>query len=306
MPNEPSFTVLICTHNRHEFLERALNALVHLTIEKPDQIVIVNGGDVLSDQVVEKFIGQGNVTLYLVKTVNKNLAASRNVGLPHCTGEIIAMTDDDAEVYPDWVTQMKRLHAMHPEAGAIGGSVIGINSSSSFISRLADMVTFPSLPKPAYVRTLPGVNISYKRAILERVGLQDESLFRGEDVDYNWRIKQLGYEIFYCPDIKVKHNHRPTLKQFLHQHYMYGRAYYLVRRKWMDMYCVYPHNFRCAKDYLKAVHFFVSIFYQPTLIALRLPRWIDKIGAIPILTINQIIWKSGMLYQKWLLRKEQE
>jgi glycosyltransferase involved in cell wall biosynthesis len=42
--------------------------------------------------------------------VTKNLAASRNVGLPHYTGDIVAMTDDDAEVFPDWVAQMKRAH----------------------------------------------------------------------------------------------------------------------------------------------------------------------------------------------------
>ena len=63
----------------------------------------------------------------LIKTANRNLAASRNVGLPHCTGDIIAMTDDDAKVFPDWVTAMKRAHRAHPEAGAVGGPVLGTN-----------------------------------------------------------------------------------------------------------------------------------------------------------------------------------
>ncbi len=41
------------------------------------------------------------------------------------------MTDDDAQVFPDWVTQMKRVHAQHPEAGAVGGPVIGTNTEFS-------------------------------------------------------------------------------------------------------------------------------------------------------------------------------
>ena len=88
--------------------------------------MVVNGGDERADKIVEqirqKVEGNGHsIEIKLIKTVNKNLAASRNVGLPHCTGDLVAMTDDDAEVYPDWVTQMKHVHAEHPEAGAVGG-----------------------------------------------------------------------------------------------------------------------------------------------------------------------------------------
>src|SRR5579871_6779233 len=118
-----TFSVLICTYNRHEILGVALNALINKTLEKPDQVVVVNGGDERTDQVVQQYMGLHNIDLKLIKTPNKNLATSRNVGLPHCTGEIVAMTDDDAEVYPDWVTVMKRVHAEHPEAGAVGGAV---------------------------------------------------------------------------------------------------------------------------------------------------------------------------------------
>jgi len=265
------FSVLICTYNRHHLLSQALTALVDGTEEKPDEIVVVNGGDDRADQVVEKYAGRTSVEVKLLKTVNINLAASRNVGLPHCTGDIIAMTDDDAEVLPDWVTQMKRAHREHPEAGAVGGPVIG-KGPRSLISRIADLVTFPSWPEPRYVRTLPGVNISYKREVIERIGPQDEALFRGEDVDYNWRVQKLGYKIYYDPAVKVYHYHRPTLRSFLYQHYMYGRAYYLVRRKWPEMYCVYPHSLRGWKDFLKALNFFAAVFYEPALI--------DSYGAV--------------------------
>lgn len=281
-------------------LERALEALVEHTIEKPDQIVVVNGGDECADKVVQQFVGRHSIDVCLVKTINKNLAASRNVGLPHCRGDIVAMTDDDAEVYPDWITQIKRIHAEHPEAGAIGGAIVGAASGKSLISRLADIVTFPSPAEPIYVRTVPGVNVSYKREVLDGIGPQDETLFRGEDVDFNWRVKLLGSEVLYHPAIKVKHHHRPTLRQFLLQHYMYGRAYFLVRRKWPEMYCVYPHTFRSVKDYLKAIHFLVATLYQPILFARKLPTWQDKVVAVPILIANQVAWKVGMMHQKLL------
>ena len=293
----PYFSVLICTYNRHELLRKALHALIAETVEKPDQVVVVNGGDERADAVVESFTGHDRIEVKLVKTINKNLAASRNVGLPHCTGDIIAMTDDDAQVFPDWVSQMKRAHREHPEAGAVGGPVLGTNTDS-LVGKVADLITFPSWPEPRTVRTLPGVNISYKREVVERIGLQDESLFRGEDVDYNWRVKQLGYEVYFDPAIKVWHYHRPTLRGFLNQHYMYGRAYYLVRRKWPEMYCIYPHGFRRPKDFLKAVHVLALPVYQPFLSARRLSNGPQRLLALPILFAAGVAWEYGMLVQR--------
>jgi GT2 family glycosyltransferase len=300
-------SVLICTYNRPQLLAQCLDALIFRTSEKPDQIVVVNGGDGRADEVVNAS-RQGaegtrqEISFKLIKTVNKNLAASRNVGLPLCQGDIVAMTDDDAEVYPDWVTQIKRVHAEHPEAGAVGGAVVGAQSGDDFLSRLADIVTFVSPPEPRSVRTVPGVNVSYKREVVEQVGRQDETLFRGEDVDYNWRVKQLGFDVYYHPAIRVVHHHRPTLRQFLRQHYMYGRAYYLVRGKWPDMYCVYPHALRRPKDVLKALNFIAAPFYEPVQYAAKLERLIDRVPAYPVLFANQLAWRGGMLRQKWLAR----
>lgn len=291
------FSVLIATYNRPDLLAQALAALIDRTSEKPDEVVIVNGGDERAAAVVQQYSGRNGVRIKLIRTVNRNLATSRNSGLPACEGDIVAMTDDDAEVFPDWVSCMKQIHSEHPEAGAVGGAVLGASSGVHFLSRLADMVTFSSPDTPRYVRNLPGVNVSYKRSALDRVGAQDESLFRGEDVDFNWRIKKLGFEIYYDPRIKVVHHHRPSISQFLCQHHMYGRAYYLVRRKWPDMYCVYPHRIRVFRDVAKWGYCLLSIVYQPLIFAAKLERWSDKFLAFPWLIANQFAWKGGMAYE---------
>ena len=297
--NPMKFSVLICTYNRAELLDSALRSLIETAHEKPDEIVIVNGGDGRADSVVEDRLQTTDcrkIQVKLVKTVNKNVAASRNIGLRHCLGDIIATTDDDAEVCPDWVTLMKRAHEEHPEAGAIGGLVMGKNTDS-LVGKAADLITFPSWQESQYVRTLPGVNISYKRQVVDNVGPQDETLFRGEDVDYNWRVQQLGYKIYFDPRIKVHHHHRPTVKAFLNQHYMYGRAYYQVRRKWPDMYCVYPRGIRCFRDVLKVGNFFAALLYEPVRASRKASSLISRITLLPMIFMAEFAWKSGMLMQ---------
>jgi GT2 family glycosyltransferase len=289
-------SALICTYNRADLLQGALQALLERTQEKPDQVVIVNGGDQAADELVQDFGRSAGVEVTLVNTPNKNLATSRNVGLPRCGGDIIAMTDDDAEVFPDWVTQIKRVHREHPEAGAVGGPVLP-KDQASFLARAGGLATFPSWPVPRYVRTLPGVNIAYKREAVDQVGLQDETLFRGEDVDFNWRVKRAGYEIYFDPSVKVRHHHRKTLRGLIQQQYMYGRAYVLVRRKWPEMYCVYPHGLRSTTDILKAANFLGALVYQPFLAAAALKPVHEKMMAWPILSALGLAWKAGMVAQ---------
>lgn len=290
------FTTLICTYNRHELLGKALAALLEQSKEKPDQVVVVNGGDVQADKVVLAYQEKAECEIRLVKTANKNLATSRNLGLRSCDGEIIAMSDDDGEVFPDWVTRMKVAHKMNPIAGAVGGVVLG-TSADTLLGSIADSVTFPSWPSKRFVRTLPGVNISYKRDVIEQVGPQDETLFRGEDVDYNWRIKKLGYEILFDPSIRVWHHHRPSVKGLLHQQYMYGKAYLLVRRKWREMYCVYPQEFRTPRDWLKLANFFGALVYRPFLTARNIRPWYRGVLALPMLFALGLAWRGGMAAQ---------
>lgn len=313
------FTVLICTCNRHRLLERALRALIEQTIEKPDQVVVVNGGDERADEVVQSFANDrrapdllkpassvvgpsSSVEVNLVRTVNKNLAASRNVGFPYCLGDIIAMTDDDAEVFPDWVAQMKRLHREHPEAGAVGGPVLAMDRRS-LASRLAEKVTFPSWPGPRYIRTLPTVNLSYKAEVIRHVGPQDENMWTGEDVDYNWRMMKLGYKVYFDPSVRVLHNHPRTLREFWRKHYEYGRGYYMLRKKWKDMYCIYPHELRNLKDWLKLVNFLVYPFYEPLMKAASMERIQDKLAAAPVEFVNQFIARSGLLAEFYREKK---
>ena len=144
------------------------------------------------------------------------------------------------------------------------------------------------------------MNISYKREAVVKIGHQDVMMFRGEDVDYNWRLQQLGYKILFDPEIKVYHYHRPTLKGFLNQHYMYGRAYFLVRQKWKDMYCIYPHGFYKPKDILKAVNTLAMLFYQPFLSCLKIDECVTRVRAIPLLFLAGIAWEGGMLVQAYI------
>ena len=178
------------------------------------------------------------------------MANSRNIGLPYCKGDLILQTDDDARPFPDWIERIIEAHELYPNVGVVGGDVIDANGRS-YLSQIADMATFPHHYKTCEVRSVPGVNSSYKKEVIDQVGKYDETLFRGEDVDYNWRAIKNGWKVIYIPEIKVYHVHRPTWNGLLRQHYMYGRAHFLVRSKWPEMYSPYPKKIDSIYTFLK-------------------------------------------------------
>jgi len=294
-------SVLICTYNRGSLINGTLQALIEGQEVLPDEIVVVNGGGendcgTIVNNWQEKF-----PSLKHIRTENQNLASSRNIGLRHCTGTIVVQTDDDARPFPDWIEKMSAAHELYKDAGVIGGEVVDA-SGKGLLYTVADALTFPWYPSVTEVRNVPGVNSSYKKELLDQLGDYDTHLFRGEDVDYNWRALQMGSKVLYVPGIKVYHHHRATWKGLFHQHYMYGKAYYLVRSKWPGMYSVYPRTIKSAKDILKAIYFPLSPVHNAFLRVKRVKGFFTRLLAFLPLLIVGYSWMTGLLIQRFTKR----
>jgi GT2 family glycosyltransferase len=285
-------SVLICTYKRERLLEQCLYALIKCSSELPDEIIIVDGDEGKTANIITTWQKKFS-NIKLIPTKNINPSISRNIGLVHCAGDIIALTDDDVEVTGDWIKKIKQLHEEHPEAGAIGGRIISVGDN--LLGKVADSVIFPFPDKAGYIRTVATANASYKKEAIEKVGRFDETLFRGEDVDYNWRVLQKGYKIYYDPQLIVKHHHRASWRGLLRQVFMYGKAYYLVRCKWKDMYCVYPHRLAVLKDFLKLGYFFIGIFMEPAFQLKKIKGIFGKAIIYPLLVIMQVSWRYGII-----------
>jgi glycosyltransferase involved in cell wall biosynthesis len=254
-------SILICTYNRGNLIHETLQSLIEEQTIEADQIVVVNGGGERDCNETLDYWKAKCGYLEVINCKNLNLANSRNVGIRACKGDLVLMTDDDARAFPDWIQKMEEAHIQYPKAGVIGGEVLDA-LGKGLLGKVADVTTFPRYPAVTSVHSVPGVNCSYKKAVLNSIGEQDIRMFRGEDVDFNWRARKAGWDVLYVPEIKVLHFHRPTWKGLFHQHHMYGRAYLRVRRKWKDMYCLYPHELNSMRSLLKLLRYpFVPFMY---------------------------------------------
>lgn len=139
-------------------------------------------------------------------------AAARNRGITAATGDLIIFLDSDCLAQPGWLAEHLQAHA----AGhaVVSGGVLPAGHNYWHLSYNLTLFhellsTNPAEPKD-FLATL---NLSVDRAVINQIGLMDETINRVEDVDWTTRMRQAGIQPHFWPQAAVFHAHnRHTFK----------------------------------------------------------------------------------------------
>lgn len=123
-----------------------------------------------------------------------------------------------------------------------------------------------------YVDTV--VYAAYKRELFDEVGYFEENFTISEDAEFNWRIRQAGYKIFFSPKIKSYYYPRNSIKRFIKQIFRYGILRVNVLKK--------------HKDSVKLLHLIPPLFTVSILTLLIIAI------SIPVLAV--LFWYFMLLY----------
>jgi GT2 family glycosyltransferase/SAM-dependent methyltransferase len=234
-------SVVVATRNRPETLARLLESLELLPTAPAEVIVVDNGPDERTREVVE---GSGSATY--VAEPRPGLSAARNAGIRRARGSIVAFTDDDAVVDARWLEALCGGFES-PDVMAVTGLVLPARLDTSvqvlfergvgwfahgFRRRVFD-ADFVARTRSGGVPVWAigaGVNLAVRREAFERVGLFDERLGAGasgcsEDSELLYRILVDGCECRYRPDAVVRHDHRATMGELERQVEDYVRGH---------------------------------------------------------------------------------
>lgn len=237
-----SVSVVICTRERTESLARCLRSLQQLS-QPPHEILVVDNAPTsdATRQLVAQMPGIG----YVCEPC-PGLSRARNTGIRHSTGDIIAFTDDDVEVHPEWLVRLQQ-HFDHPKVMSVTGLVLPAELQTE--SQLIFEKDLRYLNKGYQVKTYDhqffaqmkplgvpvwdvgaGANMAIRRKAFELVGEFDEHLGAGaagcsEDSEFWYRVLAEGWICHYEPASVVFHYHRGDLANLKHQMYQYFRGY---------------------------------------------------------------------------------
>ena len=219
------FSVVIGTRDRPDSLKRCLASLVQQT-QRPAEVVIVDDGHLDPAPFVAMLEAAGIHAPYVNKSHDPGLTKSRNVGIHQSTGDVVLFLDDDVAVAPRYIEALQRVYEAHPEAGGVGGRLVGATASwpkrlllkTFLLDSDSEGAVLPNgigvlvrrISEVTRVDWFSGCNMSYRRLVFDRFMFDEE--FRGngwgDDRDFSYRVSR-EFPLFCAPDAEVEHFEEP-------------------------------------------------------------------------------------------------
>lgn len=251
-PPSPAVSVVLCTWNRARLLESALAALVSQHDPPEHEIVLVdNGSTDETRQIIERYVAAHPQVRYVYEPA-AGLSHARNTGVASTTGKVVAFTDDDVRVPPDWLRNIATTSARHPDAAFFGGPVLPA-WPSSVPAWLTD-ARWNALGAQSYGNAafkvdesrpvcLIGANLILRRPALDEVGPFNPAVQRvhdgigsTEDDEYQRRLWAAGAHGIYDPLLRVGAVISPDrLTKRYHRRWQFGHGRHIARMRVPDM-----------------------------------------------------------------------
>ncbi|MBM3265203.1 MAG: glycosyltransferase [candidate division Zixibacteria bacterium] len=205
-------------------------------------------------------------TQLIENATNKGFAVAGNRALRLFRGRYVCLINPDTLLREDTLQVMTEFMDAHPDVGAAGCKVLNPDGSlqlacrrsiptlsSAFFKMSGLSRLFPNNRKigaynltyldPDAVHDVDAVSGSFlfvRRTTIEQVGLMDEAFFMyGEDLDWQYRMRQAGWRVCYVPFTRIvhykgesaKHHRVRSLLEFYRAMYVFAKKH----RKTSDM-----------------------------------------------------------------------
>jgi glycosyltransferase involved in cell wall biosynthesis len=270
MEEQFDVSIVIGTYNRCRLLERAIECLVAQPKDIRFEIIVVDNNSTDETCKVVNSFQQSDFPVRYVFEPHQGISHARNAGIIHSRSPIVAFTDDDVRVAPDWVSTIKKTFDAHPEIGFIGGKVLPVWNAPppAWLTRnhwgplgVQDHGDSEFYLEPSRVTGVIGANLVVRREVFDHVGTFSlkVQLVKGgigmmEDHEYVTRMWRGGIVGLYVPQLLVEapvESERMKKKYHRRWHKGHGRSYAILREERMEkaswhLFGVPAHLYRAA------------------------------------------------------------
>ncbi len=229
-------SVIVCTYNRCQQLEKALESIV--ASEMPDSVewevlVVDNNSTDQTSEVVKKFSKKYPKRVrYLIET-QQGKSFALNQAIRQSRGDILAFTDDDVTVEPAWLWNLTAALHSGEWAGSAGhivptwGRPLPRWLSPRGLLLSGPFVALDLGPEPIPLQQAPvGANMAFRRDAFVKhgefrtdLGPRPGTGIRGEDSELGDRLLAAGERLRYEPSATVYH---PAPAERMEKKYLLG------------------------------------------------------------------------------------
>lgn len=221
----PKLSVVVASKVGAPFIDACLRSVEAETKALGAEVVVVAAGEQsYADRIARDFDW---VRVVHAPELAK-VPALRRRGVEESKGDLVAIIEEHCAAGPDWLHRALEAHAKG-DYGAVGGPIFDDD-----YDRLRDWVTYfveyngamPPAPE-GETSALSDVNIVYRRKVLtDHVHLLDEGYWQ---MTLHGTLVEEGVRFFSVPDMVVRHLGPWNFFYYMHQRFLFSRAYGGVR-----------------------------------------------------------------------------
>ncbi len=269
-----SLSIIIVSWNTRELLDRCLVALKREvdSLARPVQVFLVDNA---SADGSAQMVREKHPWVDLMENRdNLGFAKANNQAMKKASGDFVLLLNPDTEVEDGSLRTLLNFLETRPEAQVVAPQLLNSDGSiqrscrsfPTFLGMLYELIGLSSLFDRPLLRQYgarfraykmldwnhdderqvdqpEGACLLLRRSIIEEVGMLDEGFFMlFEEVDWCYRIKQNGGQIWFTPAARVVHHYGQSIKQvkvkmILSSHrglYRFWRKHYRGNRWYLD------------------------------------------------------------------------
>ena len=224
--NNIKVSMLLVVKNAQNYIKDSIYSLINQGFKKDEfEIIIVDGKSNDKTKLIAKEILEKEKINYKILDNSKMiLPAGWNIGIKEAKGKYIVRPDAHSKLLENYIKiGIEKLEKNDSLAGV--GGILETYASSYIGKMIAKVLSNPigvgsslfrvGVKNDTYSDT--AVYAVYKKEVLLKVGLFNETLTRNQDIDLHKRIMKLGYKFLTSPDMKAVYYSRTTLNKFLKQ-----------------------------------------------------------------------------------------
>ncbi len=245
----PYISIIVPIYNGAHIIGRLIDSIqqVDYPADRYEILVVDNN----STDALAGALAPYSVRLLHEREIQSSYAA-RNLGIRQASGEILAFTDADCRVHPQWLRCLQTPF-QDPLVGGVAGAIYGVEPGETWVEEVLNrrnhmsmvnqrggtgaqsklklsftrptrrfprllkqlgLVTYRYDPRLPSVPIAPTANVAYRRQAFEQCGHFDDTNHGAGDLEFPIRMQQQSdFKLVAAPDAIIYHRHRTSLRQ---------------------------------------------------------------------------------------------
>lgn len=228
VPDDAGVTFVMPVLNERGYLRRAVETVLAQEVDGPSELILALAPSTDGTTELAKELASGDERIVLVDNPAADIPVGLNRAIRAGRYPTVVRVDAHSELQPEY-TRRALATLARVRAANVGG-VMRAEGRTPFQRAVARAYNSPvGLGGGAYHggREEGEAESAYlgvmRRAVLDEVGLFDETIRRGEDWELNLRIRRAGYRVWFDPELAVTYWPRESWSRLARQFRATGR-----------------------------------------------------------------------------------